>query len=186
MKIGICGPQSSGKSTLARALAGRLGLPLIEEQARVVAQGMGVMSEEMLRRANPELQVEFQRRCLQQQQRAEAQHPGGFVSDRTVVDNAAYWLAWNHAHSNLYYRYGYLVDCQRHAASYDLIVYCPPLGTEPEDDGFRIPSRLYQQEIDLLIRTLLVGWELPFITAEGSVEERVQQVLSEVTKGASA
>src|SRR5690606_12611399 len=99
VKIGICGPQSSGKSTLARALAGRLGLPLIEEQARVVAHGMGIHSEEMLRRSNPELQIEFQRRCLQMQQQAEAQYPAGFVSDRTVVDNCAYWLAWNHAHS---------------------------------------------------------------------------------------
>src|SRR5690606_3228006 len=148
---------------------------------------MGIFSEEMLRRANPELQVEFQRRCLQQQQRAEAKYPDGFVSDRTVVDNCAYWLAWNHAHANLYYRYGYLLDCKRHAKeTYDLIVYCPPLGGEVEEDGFRIPNRVYQQEIDLLIRMLLVGWELPFITAEGSVEERVQQVLSEVTKGVLA
>src|SRR5690606_15564628 len=137
---------------------------------------MGIHSEEMLRRSNPELQIEFQRRCLQMQQQAEAQYPAGFVSDRTVVDNCAYWLAWNHAHSNLYYRYGYLVDCQRHAASYDLIVYCLPVGKEPEDDGFRIPNLVYQQEIDLLIRTLLLGWQLPFVRVEGTTEERVEQV----------
>jgi len=186
VRIGICGSQSTGKSTLAKALAQALELPLIREQARVVAHGMGIHSEEMLRRANPELQVEFQKRCLQQQQKAEAKYPEGFVSDRTVVDNAAYWLVWNHAHAPLHDRYIYLADCQHHAKSYDLIVYCPPLGADPEDDGFRITSRLYQQEIDLLIRTLLVGWELPFITVNGSVEERVQQVLSEVKKGVLA
>ena len=57
-------------------------------------------------------------------------------------------------------------------------MYCPLLQAEPEDDGFRIPDRVYQQEIDLLIRTLLVGWELPFVRVEGTTEERVEQVLA--------
>lgn len=177
MKIGICGAQSTGKSTLARALSDRLGLPLIAEQARVVARGMGIYSEEMLRRSTPEMQRDFQRACLEMQQRAESQHES-FVSDRTVVDNAAYWLAWNHNHANLYLRLDYLSTCKWHAESYDLIVYCPPTGDEPEDDGFRIPNQIYQAEIDFFIGTLLLGWELHFVRVEGTTEERVEQVMS--------
>ena len=184
LRIGVCGAQSTGKSTLASVLAERLELPLITEKARQVADIMGISSEEMLRREPPERQLEFQRWCLRAQKLAEeSHHRDGFVSDRTVVDNAAYWLAWNHAQAGLYSRYHYLVDCYCWAKDYDLIVYCPPSGKEPQDDGFRLPGRVYQKEIDLLIRTLLIGWELPFVRVEGPVEDRVRQVMEALEEG---
>src|SRR5690606_10278039 len=106
MKIGICGSQSTGKSTLAKLLAERLGLPLITEQARFVAQTMAIRSEIDLRATAPSVQARFQQKCLQAQKIAEMAHPNGFVSDRTVIDNAAYWLAWSHAHEDTITRCG--------------------------------------------------------------------------------
>ena len=182
MKIGICGAQSTGKTTLAKALAERLGLPLITEQARVVAEKMGIRCEEDLRRLPPEKQIEFQEKCLAAQRDAENRYYSGFVSDRTVVDNAVYWLVWNYAHADLYSRFEYLILCYAWAIqNYDLLVYCPStIEQQPEDDGFRISTKSYQEEVDFLIETLLLGWELPFIRVEGPVENRVQQVINEL------
>src|SRR5690606_38065829 len=129
-----------------------------------------------------EKQIEFQEKCLAAQRDAENRYYSGFVSDRTVVDNAVYWLVWNYAHADLYSRFEYLVLCYAWAVqNYDLLVYCPStIEQQPEDDGFRISTKSYQTEVDFLIKTLLLGWELPFIRVEGPVENRVQQVINEL------
>ena len=180
MRIGICGAQGTGKSTLAKVLAKELQLPLITEQARLVAKRMGVVSESELRQRPKKEQIEFQINCLVQQIHAECSHPGGFVSDRTTIDNAVYWVSSVHNDASYVDRVRYLQEAQLNARDYDLVVYCRPFGSV-EDDGFRIPDNVYQREIDLLIRTFIIGWELKnWVTVDGSLEERVAQVLDVV------
>src|SRR5690606_18067443 len=105
----------------------------------------------------------------------------------TTIDNACYWLAWNHAHANVFERYDYLKRCREHAMTYDLIIYCPPLPWKPEDDGFRMTNPVYRDEIDMLVRTLLLGWEIPhWVRVEGSPEEMLTQALAAVREARAA
>jgi len=176
MRIGLCGAQGVGKTTLARALAKELNLPLIEEQARVAAAELGIENPRALKN-NPELGIQYQWRCLELQMRAE-EHTKEFVSDRTTIDNAAYWMKW-HAHkveSDENLRYYDL--CREQVQKYDLVVYVP-IEFPPADDGFRSINQDYQKEIDLLVYMLTYGLEAKYVVeVSGSVKERLQQALA--------
>ncbi|MEW6771820.1 MAG: ATP-binding protein [Bacillota bacterium] len=146
MRIAITGAHGTGKTTLARALSKELGLPLISEQARLVAKEMEINScEDLLR--NPELAREFQERVLEEQIRAQLAHPQGFVSDRCTLDCIAYW--------NLYLGDGsdagrYFFKARLHAfRRLDLIVYVPPLVLSG-GDGFRLDR--FHAEVDACIQ----------------------------------
>lgn len=179
VRIGITGSQGTGKSTLATALARMLDLPLITEQARRVAKEMGITSLKELKNDGEKGKL-FQLNCLTYQLAAErARSNSGFISDRTTIDNAAYWLKW-HAHkwpsdtSNNYYK-----QAMTNIKNYDLVIYVPPEIT-PADDGFRSIDREYQLEIDFYIRTFLALSEANYITVQGSVEDRVNRVLEAI------
>lgn len=179
--IGVVGAQGTGKSTLSKALSERMGVPLITEQARIVAQEMGISDLTEFRNNAPlEEKVEFQKRVLDRQIEVENSLLHGFVSDRTTIDNAAYWLCWNHALVSHEERLEYLKKAHDHALkSYDFLIYTP-IEFEIVDDGFRETNKDYQAEVDFLVVTLLKGWGLTnrVLRASGSVEERVKHVLS--------
>lgn len=176
MKIGICGAQGVGKSTLARALSEHLGLPLIGEQAREVIKLLNFDRPRELR-DKPQVGVTYQVRCLFSQIRAEEEQEPGFVSDRTFIDNAVYFNKW-HAHQAasgfacLYYEI-----CRQGVKNYDLVVYVPP-EIPLKDDKFRSVNLDYQSEIDFLVRLFLQGFPVrSWIKVKGTVEERVRQVI---------
>lgn len=146
MRIAITGAHGTGKTTLAQALSEKLGLPLIAERARLVAEEMGVKTcEDLLR--NPRLARQFQERVLEEQIKAQLAHPQGFVSDRCTLDCIAYW--------NLYLGDGsdagrYFFKARLHAfRGLDAVVYVPP-DVLSGGDGFRLSGR--HAEVDACIR----------------------------------
>lgn len=67
LKIGLTGAQGTGKTTLSKALARELGLPLIDEQARIAIKEFG-LENDCFRSTNPHYQreMDFLARCFLQ------------------------------------------------------------------------------------------------------------------------
>lgn len=109
MRIGITGASGAGKSRLSLDLCAATGLPLADEGAREAAVLAGISSSQQLA---PENSEKFQIEVLKKKIVFEDTHPRGFVSDRTVIDCAAYFL--------LRERHGILTDeaCRRMRANY--------------------------------------------------------------------
>ena len=91
-RIYLVGAHSTGKTTLARWIRDRYGLPMISEVARGVLAEM----EDQLENIRSDLDVvdRYQREVFERQILAEEQHDGDFVSDRAFC-NLAY--AGSHA-----------------------------------------------------------------------------------------
>jgi nicotinamide riboside kinase len=181
VRIGITGSHGVGKTTLAQALSSALNLPLIQEQARVVAKELGINSLDEIKNDKFRFR-EYQCLVPAYQIDTERLNPAGFVSDRTTIDCAAYWLKW-HAHNwpsklnNNYYNI-----CMVNVKYYDLIVYVPAESSWPADDGFRDTDRSCQVEVDFYIRCLLAEADpANWIAVEGSPDDMVKQVLSRLS-----
>ncbi|MDD3653701.1 MAG: ATP-binding protein [Desulfotomaculaceae bacterium] len=175
MKIGISGAQGTGKTTLARALSEELDLPLVEEQARLLtAREYGYKTPRELHEQT-ELGQQFQWRCLELQMAAEDKLPGGFISDRTVIDNAVYWMKWHSREAKSEDNMRYYRTVENRARDYDFIIYVPP-EISLVANGFRNPDRAYQEEIDFLITLFLTSFVQAYITVAGDLATRVRQV----------
>lgn len=86
-RVYLVGAHATGKTTLARWIRDRYGLPMISEVARRVLAEMEVPIEAL--RANLHLVNEFQARVFEGQIAAEAAQEGPYVSDRAFC-NIAY------------------------------------------------------------------------------------------------
>lgn len=185
MRIGICGAESTGKTTLARALAERFGLPLITERAREVARKLGI--EDLNREYPQETWEAFQWECLWAQ--LEAEKCGAFVSDRTVIDNLAYWLVdrANALNSEGTYVYWRRVEEHLKQGPYDLLVFVRPDGIGVEDDGFRHRDPYHRLVIDCTLQALFawvksLGPSFTVVRVSGGTIQRVERVMEAVER----
>jgi len=87
MRIYFIGAHSTGKTTIARYTAKRMGLPLITEVARGVLAELELSLDTL--RTDLDTVTTYQREVLLRQIATEQRHPQGFVSDR-AFDNIAY------------------------------------------------------------------------------------------------
>ena len=171
-RIAIVGSFSTGKTTLAEALAEKLDLPLLPEVAREIVE-LGFKLDKdatpatealiFLRQYNNELSTEE------------------FVGDRSLIDAMAYagWVLDNQERTKDMYLWD---ECVRLAErglrrAYTHIFYLPiefPIVL----DGLRPDDPEFQQDIDRRVVSLLRAHDLDYVTLTGSVEERLVQIES--------
>lgn len=173
-KIAISGAHGVGKTTLASALSEKLGLPLIREVAREVAQNFGFKTTEEIWRANSGKKALYQLNVFYSQIEAEKSHAYGFVSDRSIFDSIAYSLFYG-----LNAVAEYLIDeAASHSENYELIVYCPiPDFDSPANDGFRLTDKESQMQVDEILRGLLRWARCPVLRLSPDRDAWLEQVL---------
>lgn len=172
VKIAFIGSHSTGKTTVARPIADHLGVPFLSEVARMVAQDWGLTPATV----PPERVAEYQWTILRGQVDGEKPHPA-YVSDRSTVDNAAYFLAYAAHRTHPADVFLYLNAALVNTRHYDLLVLIPPMFA-PVDDGERHTDPVEQARIHEVVCNLLDAWGLTekvytvtSVTPEGRVEE---------------
>lgn len=165
IRIGITGTHSTGKTTLAHALVerirketGKTDIVLVKEQVRKVCEDYGFEKlEDMLSRGPRWLSI-LQWEALRRQINTETeviQKDKGFVSDRTTLDNLAYYMVGNYGEDTTNVAAHYTDIAIKHSKTYDVIFFVPP--TIPiTDDGFRQIDPVFRNTIDRQIQELIV------------------------------
>jgi nicotinamide riboside kinase len=177
MKIGIVGAHGTGKSTLSAGLSRALDLPLIEEQARVVAK-LGFSLDHGTTFA---AQVAMMTMQLLEESRHES-----FVADRTLMDMCVY----SSSHSSRF------TEEENHALSlisnamkelmvgrYDILFYTPIL-FPLRADGVRATDLSYQRHIDTEFQRLFRVWNITVIALPE--KRRVERALDHLAKVSAA
>ncbi|HLG61831.1 MAG TPA: ATP-binding protein [Ktedonosporobacter sp.] len=179
IRVGITGAQGVGKSTLARALAQELNLPLIEEVARTVQSlgfTLGLATTLLAQAAMWFAQFDLEHRLQ------------SYIADRTLFDVVTHssllvQRTQNKQDELLVNTLGNATACIL-GKHYSFFFYIPiefPL----EGDGVREQDLQFQQALDVKTLELLQEFQLPYVTLRGSIAERfahARQVIGEYSK----
>ncbi len=172
-RIYLVGAHATGKTTLARWIRDRYGLPMISEVARGV---LAEMEEGLGRlRSNLELVDRYQEEVFVRQLEAEERQPGSFVSDRAFCN-----LAYAAHHSRILARIAADPRLLRYMESVreGIVFFLRPHPSLVVPDGVR--SGLAWEEvvrIDGMVKLLLEMFAVPYLPVESlAMQERVRLV----------
>jgi len=162
MRIGHTGTGSTGKTTLAKALADVLDLDYRPSVVREVFAEFG-WTEENQRKATPadcwRLQEEIFNRKLYQDKRMGRD----VVFDRIPIDHLAYCLFRCEAILTEEQLRSLEQRTQDETRKYDVVIYHPIPPWPPEEDGLRETTYPYRAIIDNLILAYLHKMEIPYV-----------------------
>lgn len=171
MKIALSGSGSTGKSTLAKAVAEKYNVPIIPEFAREVAEKMKI---ENIRKVTPDIYFTFQENILKRKLEEEKKYET-FIADRSTADVAAYYFRWCCRDMEDDKNKQYIDLCFENLKNYDKIILLPWNSIPVEADGFRSAKLYYQYEIHCLILGILNDQKIDYeIMPEKSLEDRIK------------
>jgi nicotinamide riboside kinase len=169
MRIGFCGTQSVGKSTLVKALA-----ELSEFKDYFIATERSKYLRDLGIPLNTDSSLPGQIIFLAE--RASEIMRDNVLTDRTVWDVCAF--TDNAKSIDLYAKYRYIELATCMGDQYDVIFYISPEGVEIEDNGVREVCSEYRDVIDETIVSLLNRFPPKrLINIKGTTEERIALVL---------
>ena len=157
-RIAITGPSGVGKTTLAKFISEEYGIEFVSASARDVWPRFGFQNHaEALSKClrDPNLGLQYQEHILINRHKALSARPV-FVTDRSPIDNYAYFLLQQGYNSELHNKY--MKDlCLKDYDMVDTIIYIT-LGEqdEIENNGRRICNMSYQRMVDSVIYMVLM------------------------------
>ena len=167
-RIAIIGSQCTGKSTVAETLSEKLKIPRISEVARKFDKSMFV------NKTNKEF-CDLQRQILNMQLAEEAKHTE-FISDRSTVDNTAYWIHNCANIATIEENKAYVEKALENVKNYTHLFLLVP-EFYPVDDNFRDTNIIYQLQIAESIHTILHINSIRHHTLRGTHENRIKTAL---------
>lgn len=170
--IVFTGLGGSGKTTLAREIAKRIGYPLIEEQIRVAARFLGI---QQIRNLPVDAIVALQMTGMIFQYEEEMKYwKTGFVSDRWRWD---YYLYTRHR----------IPECKEFCETqkriaweglqYTHVFFVPPFADRVEDDGFRLGCDPRYEAMNQTIKEDLLRFANVIPITKSTLPERVEEVM---------
>jgi nicotinamide riboside kinase len=170
MKIGLAGTISVGKTTLVNALKQTDQFKDYEtatERSKYLRdQGISLNTDSTLKG-----QLVFAA-----ERSIELMKPN-IITDRTLYDVCAFTLSAKSIDWHEKRQFVNLLMSIRN--EYDVVVYVSPEGVEIEDNGVRATDAKYREQINFVIREMLVEYKpKKLITVKGSTEERIATIIS--------
>lgn len=149
MKIAFAGASGTGKTTMAKYIEDKYGIPYNPVGSRSVAKQMGFDSPYDVDRAGK--RAEFQQLLFQEKLAWESAHDS-FVTDRTAIDNLVYYVL----HDVRSITPSFWDEVMRSVRRYDVVFYCPVQAfCDPGQDAARVADLIYHRVYDALLEKLL-------------------------------
>lgn len=181
MRIALTGSSSTGKTTLledllSTSLFKESGISSVKIDIRKIVDSMKVNADG--KGCDRNSLRAFQWAVLQEKVRAEEPFEL-FITDRSTVDMAAYWLVRDSDGTLDEEGKKYLSKCRELASRYDLHIHLP-FGAIPfTEDGQRPLSEAFNKNTCKTIKDLLLKWNLTHISlSESGRKERADEVIS--------
>jgi predicted ATPase len=172
-RIYLVGAHATGKTTLARWIRDRYGLPMISEVARGVLAEMEARLDAL--RSDVDLVDRYQSEVFARQIEAEERHDASFVSDRAFCN-----LAYAAHHSTILARIAGDARLPRYMDSVrgGIVFFLRPHRELVVGDGVRAGVEWEEVvRIDGMVKLLLEMFDVPYIpVASLSMQERVRLV----------
>ena len=173
-RLGFCGTQNTGKTTLVKALA---ELPEFKDFYTSTERSKYLRDLGIPLNTDSSLPGQF----VFLAERASELTKNKLLTDRTIWDVCAFTLS---AKSIGEYEKSVFIESALLLADYyDIVFYVDPEGVEIEDNGVRETDAKYRNDIDLNIKELLKGFPPKcLVEIKGTTEERIKVVLDELNK----
>ena len=154
MRIAITGASGTGKTTLAKAISEKFGIPLNPVGARSVALEMGFDNPYDVDAAGK--RVEFQRRLFEAKRAWELAHDS-FVIDRGYLDNLTYCAL----HMAEHLEDDAIEVFKQAMGRYHIVLCLSAASFQDLSDGIRKQSRAYHQIYEQLLRAFMLSTRGP-------------------------
>lgn len=184
-RFAMSGSAGTGKTTLGKRLAARLGLPFIEEGMREHLQA-GLDLHALTREQHRELQCELFDAMMAAAMRSH-EKAGGFVCDRSPLDFAAFWLYYGFAMLDGAATETFMSRIESALTHFDVIVVLPWGAIPLKADGIRSSNRWLQLHFQALLeglclRQLEAGrfWSMPIEVTDANA--RLEWVLARLER----
>ena len=169
MRVALCGPSGTGKTTLAKFISEEFNIPFIKGSASLIMDAktrkdlnerfgyeptghQNVINESS---KNPAFGIAFQKELLRCRTLI-LQQEKSFITDRSPVDNIAYFLTQCSHNATEIETRGFINNCRelaRHLTHIINIKVTNPEGIE--DNGSRVTNKYFQEMMDSVFQMVL-------------------------------